>query len=78
MDPRTETAEAALRRHQPQRFWSFFGISRCRSCRKRWPCNFWHCARDRRDRVLDVAAIARMTEVIRQIHGDAPSKERRP
>lgn len=77
MDPRTETAEAALRRHQPQPFWAFFGINRCRSCRNRWPCNFWHCARDRRDRVLDVEAIARMTEVIRQIHSDA-SKERRP
>ncbi len=79
MDPRTETAEAALRRHQPHRFWAFLGINRCRSCRKRWPCAFWHNARDQRDRRLDVQAIARMTEVLRQIHGQVPpARERRP
>lgn len=74
----TDTALAVMRRHQPHPVWAFFGVNRCRSCRFRWPCNSWHNARDQRDRVLDLPAIARMMAVLRDAYGDTPPKGPRP
>lgn len=71
MDLTTETAEAVMARHQPNRWWALLGRNLCRCCRRRWPCNHWHNARDIRDRSLDHAAIARMMAYVRE-------QERRP
>jgi hypothetical protein len=72
MDPHIDAAQLAMRRHRPHPLWKFFGIKRCRSCGRRWPCGSWHHARDIRDRVLDIAAIARMTDIARQTYGVQP------
>jgi len=67
MDPHTDTAEAVMTRHQPNRWWVLLGRNRCRQGCGRWPCNRWHLARDHRDRRLDDEAIRRILAVIREL-----------
>jgi len=73
MDP-TETARAVMRRHQPSRWWIVVGIRRCQQGCGRWPCGFWHNARDQRDRILDEAAIARMLLIVAGLEPNRPRR----
>ena len=65
------TAHDTIRDHQPSRWWILIGRNRCRSCRRPWPCGFWHNAVAIRDRTADHAAIARMTDLFGQLRLEA-------
>lgn len=75
MDSHIDAAKAVMTRHQPYRWLAALRIMRCvRGCGS-WPCNHWLHADDERRRYDDLAAIARMTEVICR-GGDADASRR--
>jgi len=63
MDP--ETSDFIMARHHPYRLLAVVGILRCARRCGPWPCGHWQLASDRRRRFDDLAAIERMTEILR-------------